>query len=420
VGDYPTQMPDRLVGDSLRVRQILMNLLGNAIKFTQQGEVSLHVRVESETLEDVTYLCAVRDTGIGISSENLERIFAPFTQADSSTTRNYGGTGLGLAIASDLVGLMNGRIWLESTLEVGSVFYFTMRLPRDSSARSELQPEPTALKGRAVLIADEHAANCSMLAAALSSWGLQPEIVPDARTLHARLDKADPKNRPIVLIDRRVADDPLIDRLSGQGENFSLIVMLTPTERQAAARGHGVPSGLVLLEKPVTQGDLLHALQRVTSHQETPVPAPAAAPPRNLQEPERSLRLLLAEDTPANQKLIAAILKKRGHGVSIASNGEEALRFLDSQEFDLVLMDVQMPVMDGFQTTSAIREREKTSGGRMPIVAMTAHAMQGDRERCLAAGMDAYIPKPINVAELIEVIENPGLLRLGDREPIVR
>jgi CheY-like chemotaxis protein len=260
-----------------------------------------------------------------------------------------------------------------------------------------------------------------MLAAALSTWGLQPEIVPDARTLHARLDKADPKNRPIVLIDRRVADDPLIDRLSDQaGDNVSLIVMLTPTERQAAARGHGVPSGLVLLEKPVTQGDLLHALQRVTSHQEAPAPAPAASPAQNIQEPERSLRLLLAEDTPANQKLIAAILKKRGHGVSIASNGEEALRFLDSQEFDLVLMDVQMPVMDGFQTTSAIREREKTAGGRMPIVAMTAHAMQGDRERCLAAGMDAYIPKPINVAELIEVIENPALLRLGDREPLIR
>ncbi|HVW00435.1 MAG TPA: response regulator, partial [Planctomycetaceae bacterium] len=346
VGDYPTQMPDRLVGDSLRVRQILMNLLGNAIKFTQQGEVSLHVRVESETAEDVTYLCAVKDTGIGISAENLDRIFAPFTQADSSTTRNYGGTGLGLAIASDLVGLMNGRIWVESTVDAGSIFYFTMRLPRDPAARPELQAEPTALRGRAVLIADEHAANCSMLAAALGSWGLKPEIVPDARTLHERLDRTDPSasDRPIVLIDRRVADDPLIDRLCDQrGGDVSLIVMLTPTERQAAARGHGVPAGLVLLEKPVTQSDLLNALQRASKQPDAPVPASAASPPPSVSEPERPLRLLLAEDTPANQKLISAILKKRGHGVSIAGNGEEALRMLESQEFDLVLMDVQMP-----------------------------------------------------------------------------
>jgi signal transduction histidine kinase/CheY-like chemotaxis protein len=411
VCDVAPDVPDQLIGDSLRIRQILVNLVGNAIKFTRQGEIVVSVEVESREPDGVCLKFAVEDTGIGISPEARERIFAPFAQADSSTTRDYGGTGLGLAIVSGLVQMLHGRIWVQSQPGLGSKFQFTLPLGlADGKAVPErLFAGVEHLRDLPVLVIDDHPTSRRILAQILSNWSMKPELVPDVPTALAKLhDSAARGCRfPLLLVDAMI---PGIDGvtlagwLKGKSDLVgAMILMASVADRPALAeRLAGVSA--MFVEKPISQSELFAAVVRAIGGA-----APASVrPSRQVEEvatpPVRLLRILLAEDTPANQKLVIRILEKRGHAVEVADNGRKAIEEAARQPFDAILMDVQMPVMDGFQATAAIRSLEN-GNGRAPIIAMTAHAMKGDLERCLEAGMDAYLAKPINRRELIEVVE---------------
>jgi light-regulated signal transduction histidine kinase (bacteriophytochrome)/DNA-binding response OmpR family regulator/HPt (histidine-containing phosphotransfer) domain-containing protein len=418
------QVPDGLVGDALRLRQIVTNLVGNAIKFTERGEVVTRVEVESERAETVRLHFSVRDTGIGIPAGKQQAIFGAFTQADSSTTRRYGGSGLGLAISSQLAGLMGGRVWVESEVGKGSTFHFTVDLKKDST------PAPNRLSGRVdlerlpVLIVDDNATNRAMLHEVLTNWRMRPIAASDGAAALAALKGAlaDGDPFPLVLLD---ACMPELDgfAIAGQIKGDSqlagaTIMMLSSADQSGDASRCRALGVACYLRKPIAQSELLDAIltamgaepfeEPESAHGSTSSPqagstgaaGPAIEPGRGLP----SLRILLAEDNEVNQRLAVKILQKRGHAVIVAGDGRQALAVLESQTIDIVLMDVQMPEMDGFAATAAIRQREKASGTHLPIVALTAHAMKGDRERCLSAGMDAYVSKPLRAEELIKVI----------------
>ncbi len=414
----PPETPAALVGDPGRLRQVVVNLVGNAIKFTEEGEVVVDVEEESSGDDEVTLHFAVSDTGIGISEEKIGRIFEAFTQADSSTTRTYGGTGLGLAISSQLVGLMGGRIWLESEAGQGSTFHFT--------ARFGLQAEgtPTAvteiLNGLPVLIVDDSETSRSILEAMLSHWGTSPTTAGDGDAAIKALKQASDKGQPfsLVILDANMPDvdgfdvAAAIQREPGLADH--IIMMLDSLGLKNSlehCRKLGIRNSIV---KPVNQSDLLDALMKTgivsdalaEGHADLAMDTEAKPSSVFAQEgPVRRLHILLAEDNPVNQKLAVRILEKMGHSVTVADDGEEALAALAGKDFDLVLMDIQMPKMDGFETTMAIREQERETGGHIPIIAMTAHALKGDRERCLAAGMDEYVGKPIQIEALHKVLQ---------------
>lgn len=414
VCEVETDVPDRLIGDALRIRQVLLNLVGNAIKFTDQGEVVVRVCLDSGLSEHATLAFAVSDTGIGVSAENQQRIFQPFTQADASTTRHYGGTGLGLSIASDLIRLMGGRLWIESELGRGSTFHFTTRLALDADGGRLKEPRPAIreeCKDLPVLVVDDNATNRRMLEASLSRWGMQPAIVADGPAAMSRLQEAAAQGKSFRLA--------IVDALMPGMDGFAVaeqidalpawqgatILMMCSTDRHIFADRCEPLKVAAYLEKPIAQTDLLNAVVKALGIA-VPEPAEDLSSGRNFRSlPARQLKILLAEDTPANQKLIVSLLKKRGHSIAVAHNGREAIEFLKQQRFDVVLMDVQMPIMDGFQATSVIRAAQKPGTARLPIIAMTAHAMRGDRERCLAAGMDDYLAKPIDSRKLIELVE---------------
>ena len=431
------EVPDLLIGDPGRLRQIIVNLIGNAIKFTDKGEVVVRVNLESQQADAVCLHFAVSDTGIGIPLEKQSRLFTAFSQVDVSTTRKYGGTGLGLAISGQLVRMMGGRIWLESAAGCGSTFHFTVQMKLSSTAPvTRVLAEPVSIHGLPVLVVDDNSTNRRILEEMLTNWHMKPTAVESGRAALSVLERASEAGEPfaLVLLDSNMPEmdgfalAEQIKRIPSLGT--ATVMMLSSADRRgdtAHCRELGLASYLI---KPIRQSDLLDAITTVLGASleagRTEAGQRAAAAARQLGEPPRPLRLLLAEDNAVNQRLASRLLEKRGHTVVIAVNGHDAVRTLcppavsdgNGRElpFDAVLMDVQMPEMDGFEATAAIRAHEQSHGGHLPIIAMTAHAMKGDRERCLAAGMDGYVAKPLQAQELFEVVE--GFFR--NAAPVVK
>ena len=392
------EAPARVVGDPSRLRQIVINLVGNAIKFTVQGEIVVHVGPAADLSDGLQF--TVRDTGIGIPPAKQRSIFEAFSQADSSITRRFGGTGLGLTICAKLVDLMGGRIWVDSREGHGSSFHFTV-VAAPAAAPAPLAP-PASLAGSRVLVVEDNRVSRELLAQLLTSWGAIPTLAADAADAATAVGNA--AGRPFALM--------LVDAALPGPEVFSLVAELRQSPGLANAgiillsaaglRGDGARCRALgiaaYLTKPLAPDDLLEALTTVIAR---PAPGAAALVTRHSLHEAAGLDILLAEDNAVNQKLAVTLLSKRGHAVTVAVNGEEAVRLTGERKFDLVLMDVQMPVKDGLEATVAIRQREGQTGGHLPIIAMTANAMTGDRERCLAAGMDAYVSKPIRIDELL-------------------
>jgi PAS domain S-box-containing protein len=406
-------VPDALRGDPHRLCQVIVNLIGNAIKFTEAGEVVLHVEVDSRTEDETILHFTVSDTGIGITPDQQQKLFKAFSQADTSTTRKYGGTGLGLAISARLVQIMGGDIWLESQIGRGSTFHFTAPFgPALGPLERPTPAEPAALHGLCVLIVDDNATNRLILQEMLTNWGMRPTTVEAGREALVALEQARNAGSPfgLVLLDammpemdgftlaRRIKQDPALEVVT--------LMMLSSANRgedAARCRDLGVAT---YLTKPVRQSTLLDAIMTCLGPSVGVVDrARHAAQPAALGAGGPALRLLLAEDNAVNQRLAVSLLEKRGHHVVVVGNGKDAIAALDRDRFDAVLMDVQMPEMDGFEAAAAIRAREDASGGHTPIVAMTAHALKGDRERCLKAGMDAYIAKPLRSNELFGILD---------------
>jgi signal transduction histidine kinase/DNA-binding response OmpR family regulator len=411
-------VPDTLVGDPGRLRQVIFNLVGNAIKFTERGEVVLHAEVKSYSRDQVELGFAVTDTGIGIPPEKQQLIFDAFEQADRSMTRKYGGTGLGLAISSQLVKLMGGRLWLESRHGQGSTFCFTAPFARQRDTTLSGVKAPASLRDLSVLVVDDNATNRRILEDMLISWHLKPTLAASGKEALEAMHQAHEGGNPFALavidsqmpemdgftLAERIQKDPkLID-----GE---IILLTAPGQLRPATRLRRVAA---CVTKPVKQSDLWDSIVSVLgtgAHEES-----ASLPDRRRSSRKRrSLRILLAEDNAVNQELAAAILRKQGHTVVVAGNGREALAALDraSEGFDLILMDVQMPELGGLEATSIIREKEKATGTHIPIIALTAHALKGDRERCLEAGMDAYLSKPIQPEKLRKIVEDMGSTSAG-------
>ena len=406
-------VPDDLHGDPSRLRQIVFNLVGNSLKFTDRGEIAVQVKVEATDRESVTLHFAVADTGIGIPPDKRKVIFEAFAQADHSTSRLYGGTGLGLTISSRLAEMMSGRIWVESEVEEGSTFHFTLKLERGrKAAAARASAKPAILQGVAVLVVDDNSTNRQMLNELLRHWGMKTALAEGGKHGLEVLEEASAAGETfhLILLDcqmpdmdgftfaRHVKSDP---RFKG-----AIIMMLTSGgQRGDAARCRDLRISAYLV-KPLQQGELLEAILTVLGHKpEPPDQPPALVTRHSLREGRRHLRILLAEDNPVNEMVAVRLLEKIGHTVTVVGNGRDAVRISGEEEFGLVLMDVQMPEMDGLEATRAIREREVTTHKHLPILAMTAHAMKGDRERCMAVGMDGYIAKPIGPAELLAEIE---------------
>ena len=436
------EVPERLIGDAGRLRQVLVNLVGNAIKFTENGEVVVEVNSVSCSEQETELRISVRDTGIGIPPEKLVAIFEAFEQVDMSTTRKYGGTGLGLAICSRLVSLMGGRIGVESQLGQGSTFHFTARF---GVALAPPPPKPAVVvQGTRVLVVDDNATNRRILDEILRNWDMQPVLVAGAREAFQVLRAAARAGCPIplVLTDANMPEVDgftLAEQIKQDPELGSTVIMMLTSGDPPSEIAHCEQLGLQAhLLKPIKQSELFDAvvlalgvdsvadtpLAPATTSPEAPAPQAQVATPQvqvsaaqgqASQAPEAAqtqvsrdalppMRVLLVEDSVVNQKLAAALLQKHGHQITIACDGREALETLESESFDLVLMDVQMPEMDGYEATAKIREAERQTGRHLPIVAMTAHAMKGDRESCLAAGMDGYVSKPIRAQQVFEAI----------------
>jgi PAS domain S-box-containing protein len=411
-------VPRHVVGDYHRLRQIVVNLVGNAIKFTDRGDVVLEASLESLAEKEAVLHFTVTDTGIGIPADKRSAVFEMFEQADSSMSRRHGGTGLGLAIASRLVAMMGGRIWVESEVGRGSRFHFTTRLQlAEPDAAAAVPAEPDCLHGMRVLVVDDNAVNRRILEEMLRSWKMIPGAAEDAWKAMKTLRQARRIQEPyhLVLTDAHmphVDGFSLAERIRQDPEMGGTVLMMLTSgdspEDLARCEKLGIAAYLI---KPIKESELLEAIQvalKITVAKlksRTPAAGPA--------QPARELRVLLAEDSLVNQKLAVALLEEEGHSVTVAHNGREVLGRLDSGTFDLVLMDVQMPEVDGLETTLRIRSLEQQTGTHLPIIAMTAHALKGDRERCLEAGMDAYIAKPIRADELFAAID--ALFAAGPR-----
>ena len=403
------EVPEMVQGDPNRLRQVLANLLANAVKFTQHGEIVLRASVDLHDPQFSILHFTVSDTGVGIAKEQQRLIFDPFRQADASTTRKYGGTGLGLTISARLVALMGGRIWVDSAPGQGSAFHFNVKLKASAEKPPANQlPHPELAPNTRVLIVDDNCTNQRILQDTLTRWGLQTATAQSGKEALVQMSRASAAGKPFQLV---LTDMPmpqmdgcaLAERIHQSPELSSpVILMLTSDSYRAEAaccKKFGVHACLL---KPVRQVELRELLAQTLSASSSPqtVSSLARHSPPPARVPARVLRVLVVEDNPVNQLLVVRMLEKRGHDTVVAADGRQALQALSSSSFDLVLMDVQMPEMDGFEATAAIRAQEQSSGQQLPIIALTAHALKTDQERCLAAGMDGYLSKPIRPQDL--------------------
>jgi CheY-like chemotaxis protein len=408
--EVAAEVPEWVTGDPGRLRQILNNLVGNALKFTKEGEIGVKVFVDVVEAGASTIHFIVSDTGVGIAADKLAVIFDAFGQADTSTTRQYGGTGLGLTIARRMVEMMGGRMWVESAPGEGSRFHFTLRL--NTTTRRPIAPEgsasPATLKGMKVLIVDDNDTNRRILHTMVERWGMKATSVCDGEQALVELSAADGINESYGL----VLTDMHMPKMDGFGlvvhikerskHSTPTIMMLTSGGRRGdVARCQELGIG-AYLQKPIRPAELHQAITRVLQTKQDSPPATIVTPYSLRRKDDRwkGLHILLAEDNLVNQKVATRLLERRGHRVVLATTGEEALAALAQQSFDLVLMDVHMPGTDGIQTTLRIREREKLTGLHQTVIAMTALAMKGDRDRCIASGMDGYLSKPIDLQQL--------------------
>jgi signal transduction histidine kinase/CheY-like chemotaxis protein len=391
-------VPDALVGDSVRLRQIVVNLVANAIKFTDDGEVELRATLEPDGDTIVLHL-AVRDTGIGIPADRRQAIFEAFTQADGSTTRTHGGTGLGLTIASRLAELMGGRLWVESDLGRGSTFHATVRC-RLAPPRAE--PTAPGLAGAAALVAEPNGGHRATLVDMLHGWGMVTTQAESGAEVVASLARGREDGRPFDVlflgIDLIGMDGlHVVERLRAMPDFAVPIVMLMRAVARRGDRERCAELGVsAVLTRPFSQSEVFDALTLAVAQPSVP------APPRR---PRRPLSVLLADDNPVNREIAVGYLVAWGHAVTSVADGLQALALLERGRFDAAVLDVHMPGADGFDVTREIRRREAATGGRLAIVAMTARALEGDRERCLDAGMDDYVAKPVDADHLFDILE---------------
>jgi len=404
--------PDALLGDPVRLRQIVLNLVGNAIKFTERGEVVMRVQPQSSDQSDGTCYFTVSDTGVGIDEEKQTAIFAPFLQGDTSTARIYGGTGLGLTISARLVEMMDGKIWVESEPGKGSVFHFTVRFGLQTAA--QVEPGAIDFKGLRALVVEDHPVSRRILVETLRRWNIEAHEAEGCKSATEFLERAKQAKAPfrLVLLDDTLPGVDSYEFAAQISESprpgvQAVIVLGSALQRAGDRIDGGVWS---CLSKPVKESELLDAVRSVVGVSSRTRARRAPAVSGQAQRSRLALDILLVEDNPVNRRLAQHVLEKEGYRVVAADNGAAALKTLEDKHFDLILMDVQMPRVDGIETTRAIRSREKITGEYTPIVALTAHAMVGDRERCLKAGMDGYLIKPIQPATLLEAIERLHLV----------
>jgi PAS domain S-box-containing protein len=422
-------VPEALVGDPGRLRQIVVNLVGNAIKFTDQGEVILDVQIKKKSEDTVCLHFSVKDTGVGITPEKLKLIFEPFAQADGSATRRHRGTGLGLAISSHLVEMMGGEIWVESEVGKGSIFHFMVQFGLQKVACPKIAHEDVVeVRDLPVLVVDDNETNRRVLEEILGSWGMKPTVVESAQAALLVIEAS--KNRgqpfPLVIMDANMPHMDgftLAEEIKKRAElKSATIMMLTSAGLRgdaARCRELGVAA---YLTKPIKHSYLLDAIMIAMGNRgKDGGPTDLITRhflrkerPQSSERGKRALHILLAEDNMVNQKLVIRLLEKKGHTVDVVEDGRAVLEAVDRKTHDLILMDLQMPEMDGLAATAAIREKEKETGDHMPIIALTAHAMSGDRERCLKAGMDGYVSKPIEPERLFETIND--VLPVQDEE----
>jgi len=421
--DVDDGVPDALVGDAARLRQVIVNLLGNAVKFTDRGEIAVAVAQDSTEEAGVRLHVRVTDSGIGIPKDKQEAIFEAFTQADGSTTRLFGGTGLGLAISARLVAMMHGRVWVDSEPGRGSTFHFTVRLEPSRQPPIALPADRHTLRGLRALIVDDNATNRRILSGTLHGWQMEsiavasgPLAIAALENAHATQERVD-----VILLDCHM---PGMDgfelaeyiRNSSRLAGTTIMMLSSSNQRMDAGRCRELGMAAYLV-KPVSQAELRATLLNVladrdgaavsaaTAAQLEAIPgAPATAAILPMPPRPGAPTVLLAEDNPVNRKIVVTLLERLGYRVVVAADGLQALQATRDQRLDLVLMDVQMPLLGGLEATRKIREEERGSGRRTPIIALTAHAMQGDEERCLAAGMDGYLTKPIARARLIATL----------------
>ena len=411
VCDVAPSAPEWVVGDAARIRQVLLNLVGNALKFTERGEVVIALEHRpSESDGGVVLAIDVRDTGIGITPEQQKIIFQPFAQADGSTTRRYGGTGLGLTICQRLVALMGGTIGMRSEVGRGSTFHFTVRVGIAKEPRGDRTAEAAALPPVPVLVVDDNRTNRRILFETLARWGMHPLVAGDAEEA-LEIYRLSGYAIPLILSDVHMPEKDgfeLAAAIRKESQTSRIILLTSGSHPGDMARCRDLDVD-AYLTKPIAQNELRGAIQRVLQPLvEQAARAASRSPQAQARQPQQitigPLRILVVEDNAVNQKVAVRMLEREGHSVEVAGNGREALDALARETFQLVVMDIQMPEMDGFEATMAIRARERVSGGHLPILAMTAHAMTGDPERCLAAGMDDFIAKPVRKADLLQAI----------------
>ncbi len=419
--DIPAAIPENVIGDPTRLRQVLVNLVGNSIKFTEAGEIKVRVEIAEARAESTMLHFTVQDTGIGIPAEKLKTILEPFTQADSSTTRRYGGTGLGLSIAKQLVDLMGGRFWVESVAGIGSTFHFTASFGIGVAQERAAVLSLEKVLGTQVLVVDDNSTNRKILVEMLNNWKMNPAAAVGGEAALSMLGDAVAKNHPfpLILLDAHMPDMDGFAVAEKIRENSGLagatIMMLTSdlaSGDRERCRQLGIAATLV---KPIQQSELLDAILSTLALSDSILPfSHAAEVPVDAKRLAAPRRFLLAEDNVVNQQLAVRLLERQGHHVVVANNGRKAVDLLIEsgfQGFDAVLMDVQMPEMDGLEATAEIRRMEQQMHTHVPIIAMTAHAMKGDRERCIAAGMDGYVAKPISLNTLMAEIDRLVLTR---------
>jgi two-component system sensor histidine kinase/response regulator len=406
--DIPTKIPDHLIGDPMRLRQLLINLIDNAIKFTDRGEIMLSASIESVTDDCHCLHFAISDTGIGVPTAMQEKIFEAFRQADGSTTRTYGGAGLGLAIAAQLVEKMGGRLWLENRSAGGTIFHFTAQLPLGHTPVPDMRVvDPQQLNGLRTLVVDDNAVNRRILRATLENWGMQLAIVASGAEALEEMHRAVRLRTPfsLVLLDVMMPEmdgfmvaEKIRDEVELSGATVMMLSSAMSTDAAKRCDELDIASYLV---KPVTEPELLDAILLAIGGQVERQSARNAQAGRATGD---TLRILLVEDNAVHRIVATAILRQNGHTLVHAADGVEAVEISSRESFDLILMDVQMPEMDGFEAARRIRQAEHETGRHTPIVALTAHAMDGDRERCLEAGMDDYLSKPLRKADMLALL----------------